>query len=135
MQKSKTMEKRKIALSLPYTYLTGRNSSKRDHILHRIYGEAHELLSRLSNEVGAIEISSFNEKAPVKAIKESIQEIWNSKLETIIHAYLPEEINGNDITSVYPWLEMFLEKAPAYQNRLLINIHTLASHTISTTDL
>ncbi|MCF7914044.1 MAG: sugar phosphate isomerase/epimerase [Spirochaetaceae bacterium] len=127
------MKNRKIAFSLPHTYLTGHISSKRDHILHQLYGEADVLLSRLSQVVRGIEISSFDAGVSVEAVEASIQSIWNSKLEVIIHAYLPEEILGNDIASVYPWLEMILERAQSYQNHLLINIHALASKTIDTT--
>ncbi|RKX76103.1 MAG: hypothetical protein DRP87_12855 [Spirochaetes bacterium] len=119
------MNGKKIALSLPYSYLCNHYEGERDFILDRIFGPADLMLSRLKNRLSGIEISNFNETVSASSITCAVRRILRHGLETIIHAYLPKELKGNKLTRIYPWLQSLVPVIRDIQTQLLLNIHAL----------
>jgi len=123
------MNSRKISLSLPHSYLSGETLTNRDSILHDLFGPAGDLLADLEGRVEGIEISHFNDSAPVEQIIQSMRNIWKAGFEVILHAHLPSDLRDGRTEIIYPWLKPVLEDLPANQSHLLFNMHTLSSDT------
>ncbi len=124
------MDEKKISLSLPHSYLSGRKISKRDHILSDLFGPAETFLSQNGKDLSGIEISHFNDSAPRENIVKAIHAVWNAGLDVILHAHIPMELQGSHLADVYPWLDAILGELTQHQQELMFNVHTLSSETL-----
>lgn len=121
------MNTRKIALSLPYSYLAGQAASKRDSILLDIFGPAESFLPELGPQLSGIEISHFNDSAPADQVVTAVRTIMNAGLEVVLHPHLPFEIDGKQLNDAYPWIGQVISVIENHQDRLMMNMHTLSS--------
>jgi sugar phosphate isomerase/epimerase len=121
------MSTRKIALSLPYSYLAGEIESKRDSILLDLFGPVAGFLEELHGRVTGVELSHFTETAPPEQIETAVRAAKKAGLEVILHPSLPSRITGTDLTDLYPWIDKVIAEAAPSQSSLLLNMHTLSS--------
>jgi hypothetical protein len=126
------MNRKRISLSLPYSYLAGKPVSTRDMILTDIFGPAKTFLPKQKQVLAGVEISHFGKEAPADQIIAASQTVLRSGLNLIIHCYLPEKIMGTDIASVYPWFSTVEQELIASgQKELILNLHALSAEDAS----
>ena len=117
----------KIGLSLPSNYLSGTYNDPVSSIYYSALGPVDSGLQLLRSEIECIELGFFMENTPAEQIVEAVQNVWSAGLEVSVHAYLPEKIEGDGLTSVYTWLKSLLPILENHQEKLVINLHALAS--------
>ncbi len=119
---------KKIALSLPYSYLSNSPSSLRDKILTETFSPAEKFLQTQKNILSGIELSNFNSKAPTDQVISACSTVLESGLSVILHCHLPDIIKDGNIDNVYPWFST-VQKEAALKNQgeLMLNLHSLSS--------
>lgn len=117
----------KTGLSLPSNYLSGTYNDPVSSIYYSALGPVNSGLQLLRSEIECIELGFFMENTPAEQIVEAVQNVWSAGLEVSVHAYLPEKIEGDGLTSVYTWLKSLLPILEDHQEKLVINLHALAS--------
>ena len=119
---------KKIALSLPYSYLSNSPSSFRDRIFNDIFGPASQFLPAQKNILSGIELSNFNSKAPTNQVISACSTVLESGLSVILHCHLPDIIKDGKIDNVYPWFSAVQQEvALKNQGELMLNLHSLSS--------
>jgi len=117
----------KIGLSLPSNYLSEIYNDPVSSIYYSALGPVDSGLQLLRSEIECIELGFFMENTPAEQIVEAVQNVWSAALEVSVHAYLPEKIEGDDLTSVYTWLKSLLPILENHQHHMVINLHALTS--------
>jgi sugar phosphate isomerase/epimerase len=115
---------KRIGLSLPFAYLTGRT----DNVFHHEFGPLSSCLKQFRDKgAQSVEMRVLSPQADPKAALDAAKRIWDEGLGISIHGLLPAAPIHDDLSTLYPALHVLAEPLAHRQAIAMVALHAYQS--------